>query len=267
VPGVDGLRGGAVDAGEGHHQLHLVAHDGLGSRAVERAVLLDAMEREIGPCQGRYPGARERQIVHPVDGLSFLRFLGADEDQLEFPCDDEVAAGIRHSEHEHGPAVHLRHQGPAREKDPGGRTGELGEDETGDGGDEEEAAEHLGDHQQVREGRLRIELTVSDGAHRLDAEEEGVGERSGPCVGDSVRQQIQNGETEVREQEGGDDDGQRPPPRCPQQRVVDVSRLRARHPHHDRRAARGLEDPRVVARLAHAAAQCPPEGGRANSQR
>jgi hypothetical protein len=53
--------------------------------------------------------------------------------------------------------------------------GELGEDEPGDRGDEEEAAEHLGHHQRMGEGRLRIELAVPDGSHRLDAEEEGIG--------------------------------------------------------------------------------------------
>ena len=203
----------------------------------------------------------------PVDGLSFGRPLRPDDHHLEFACHDEVPPRVGDTEHQRLHPVHDRHQRMAREQDPRGRPRELGEHQAGRGRDEEDPANDFRDHEEVRERGLGRELAVPDRAHRLDAEEEGVEERSGPRIGDSSRPGIERRESQVGEQEGRDDEGQREAPGGPQEPVIDVAGLGARQPDHDRRAPRLVEDPEVVARLAHPRPECLRRRRAANSQR
>src|SRR5262249_20156106 len=91
------------------------------------------------------------------------------------------------------------------------------------------ADDGLGDDEDVRRGRDRVELAVADRRHRLDAEEEILGERAGLDAADAAELVEEHGEEQVEDEvHRGRAEEHRSPGRA-QDEVIEVAeRRRAR---------------------------------------
>src|SRR5204862_663180 len=93
---------------------------------------------------------------------------------------------VSYPEHEAKAAVKRRYDYAVAKDDARGRASKPDKDETGNDRDPDHAEEDLDRNHNVPINRRRIVVTITNGSKRLDAEEEGLGERARRQVGDAV---------------------------------------------------------------------------------
>ena len=136
---------------------------------------------------------------------------------------DELAALVGGAEHQGGHAVKTRHHRHLGEHHPREGTREAGEDDAGEQGDGQDAAEAFRRHQQVGVKRPGRHHAIAQGPQGLDAEEESVREAAGPGIGDAMGVEcVEQGEDQIDGDEGGRQFQEEPWPGDGQHLVVEV---------------------------------------------
>src|SRR5689334_4945355 len=181
------------------------------------------MDRGPAEREERALPPREVEVVEATHLHALRRRLVPRQDDVDLRLDDRVAARVRHPEHEARDRVEAPDHGAAAEEDARRRTRELREREPGEERDPDESDEDLDRHEDVRGERDGDQLPVADRAHRLHAEEEGVGERAGTRVLDAPRRgEVSEREDDVHADERQYEDREQPWPGGREGDVVEV---------------------------------------------
>lgn len=219
-------RGGddRVDADNRGHDAHIALLQILRPLAVKRAPFIDDVPEGQRHGEGNKTVELQGEGIEAPHHFPLPDHLVADEHHAELGLRHRRVPEVGHTEHERGLSVEGADHHPPAEKNAGGGARKADEDQARDHGHAEHSRHDLQRRDNMTVETGGIEMAVTHGCKRLDAEEEGVGKGLHPRDA-GAPEVVKETEEQVERQVEPQDEGGELQPVHAQHPVVEVPQV------------------------------------------
>lgn len=183
---------------EGQKKARVALRESLGIVAGERAFFVDDVHHGPGQREQRKTRVRQSEIVQAAQRMAFRAFLVQQHAKPHPGIGQQGQASIGNAHHQGWRAIMARDDSLIGEQDFRSRLRKANEQKTSHDRGEDHAADNFNRRNSVAIERRRSHGSVTHGRQRLDAEEECVGERARPHIGNATwRREIEQGEDDI----------------------------------------------------------------------